>query len=70
LPPPDFLKIDVEGAELDVLQGLENCLDSVKRIFVETHGPELKAACLKWIKDRAFAIIDSQDDTAIWGHRN
>jgi FkbM family methyltransferase len=26
IPPPNFVKIDVEGAEMDVLQGMENAL--------------------------------------------
>ena len=30
-PPPDFIKIDVQGAELDILQGMTNTLKTVKR---------------------------------------
>jgi FkbM family methyltransferase len=69
MEPPDFLKIDVEGAEVEVLKGLERHLHTVKRIFVETHGPELKAACLEWMRDHSFKILDSRDETAIWGDR-
>jgi len=69
LAAPDFLKIDVEGAELDVLAGLGDCAGAVQRIFVETHGPDLKAGCLKWLQERGFRIWQSADPTAIWGHR-
>ncbi|MFC5970153.1 FkbM family methyltransferase [Halomarina salina] len=36
-PPPDVLKLDVQGAELDVLRGLGNVLDGVERIYAELH---------------------------------
>ena len=35
---PDFLKIDVEGAELDVLKGSVNVLKSVSGLMVEASG--------------------------------
>lgn len=34
----DFLKIDIEGAELDVLQDCEPYLQNVENLFVEYHG--------------------------------
>jgi FkbM family methyltransferase len=34
----DFLKIDIEGAELAVLQDCSNNLKNVKNLFVEYHG--------------------------------
>ncbi len=39
LPNPDFVKIDVEGLELDVLQRTSNTIkDHKPRLFVEIHG--------------------------------
>ncbi|MBC7629032.1 FkbM family methyltransferase [Ferruginibacter sp.] len=38
----DFLKIDIEGAELDVLKNCRNELKFVKRIFVEYHSDKNK----------------------------
>lgn len=35
----DILKIDVEGSELDVVQGGKEVLDQVKVVFVEVHPP-------------------------------
>ena len=38
LPPPDFIKIDVEGAEVALLEGAQETISRYKpRIFVETH---------------------------------
>ncbi len=34
LPSPDFVKIDVEGAELQVLEGMENLLDTASPIVL------------------------------------
>ncbi len=37
-PPPDFIKIDVEGAELDVIKGAQETIKKYRpRIFVEAH---------------------------------
>lgn len=37
--PPDFAKIDVEGHELEVLQGMDTALsgDRLKHLFIEVH---------------------------------
>lgn len=34
----DFLKIDIEGAELEVIRDVENVLTCVKTMFLEYHG--------------------------------
>jgi FkbM family methyltransferase len=69
LHPPDFLKIDVEGAEMEVLAGIGGFEQSVQRIFVETHSEELANACRQWIRDHGFRIYSSADPTALWGDR-
>jgi hypothetical protein len=39
LPKPDFVKIDVEGLELDVLRGMTQTISDYKpELFVELHG--------------------------------
>jgi FkbM family methyltransferase len=38
LPEIDLLKMDIEGAEVDVLMDCRNSLSNVKRIFVEYHS--------------------------------
>jgi FkbM family methyltransferase len=38
IPPPDFVKIDVEGAEYEVLQGMENTITKNKPpLLIEIH---------------------------------
>jgi len=36
----DFLKLDIEGAEGEVIREIEGKLNYVKRIFIEFHSPE------------------------------
>jgi len=69
LEPPEFLKIDVEGAEVEVLKGMGEAVTSVRRMFVETHGAALKEECLQWMREHGFKIWPSPDPTAIWGDR-
>ena len=37
---PDFVKIDVQGAELDILKGMSNTLQNVKHLIVELQHVE------------------------------
>ncbi len=64
LPIPDFIKLDVQGAELDVLQGLGDYLKSVKYIVAETslhrynEGAPLIEDIITFLKNESFEIID------------
>ena len=69
LLPPDFLKIDVEGAEYDVLEGLNGCAHSVSSIYLETHGEKLRRDCLLWLGNHDFRTCQGTDYTAIWAWR-
>ena len=73
LDPPELLKIDVEGAELQVLQGMGPVANHVRRLLVETHGLELQDQCLDWLREHGFvARITSEAApgfVAIWADR-
>lgn len=38
LPDPSVIKVDVEGAELQVLQGMRDRLEGVRLAYIELHG--------------------------------
>jgi len=74
LAPPEMIKIDVEGAELEVLKGVGSHVDSVKAIHLETHGPELRTESLRWLREQGFSIIGQREEQpgygAIWSVRS
>jgi FkbM family methyltransferase len=57
IPPPDVVKIDVEGGELDVLCGaLEMLRISRPKIFLEAHGSALEKACSQQLLQLGYEI--------------
>ncbi len=67
LPPPELLKIDVEGAELEVLKGAGSHIASVQAIHLETHGPELRVQCLGWLRENGFSVVGQREDLPGFG---
>jgi FkbM family methyltransferase len=62
LPRPDVLKIDVEGAELQVLEGAQQLLRERRpTILLSTHGRASHEACCRFLEDAGFrvAVLDS-----------
>lgn len=61
---PDFLKIDVQGYELEVLKGAQGILGSVEVILTEVNhtelfkGVPLAAELIGWIAARGYALHD------------
>lgn len=57
LPAPTVMKIDVEGAEVGVLEGARETLErSRPTIFLSLHGDDLKARCTQMLEDRGYTI--------------
>jgi FkbM family methyltransferase len=56
LPPPDVLKIDVEGAEMMVLDGAREILSEHQpHLIIETHGPDLARQVLSFLIDEGYS---------------
>jgi FkbM family methyltransferase len=59
--PPDLVKIDVEGAELDVLQGWGD-LPPAQAILIELHAPtqpdevDRRPRVVQWLVERGYKI--------------
>jgi len=69
VPAPDALKIDVEGAEGEVLAGLEDTLEDVSVVVVETHGESLLVCKRLLAADFDVSTQRHGTQTYIWGER-
>lgn len=57
LPPPDFIKIDVEGGEKDVLKGLTGVISNFKpRLIVATHDTECYNFTTAFLHDNGYSF--------------
>ena len=58
-PLPNVMKIDVEGAEVGVLQGATSLLAAAKpTIFLSLHADDLKKACLEILAGYGYTFQD------------
>jgi FkbM family methyltransferase len=56
-PPPDVIKMDIEGGELAALKGAAGVIDRVRpAIFLATHTTELQRDCVAFLCARGYAI--------------
>ncbi len=56
VPPPTVVKIDVEGAELGVLAGLEDTLASCRLVLCEVHHDAVGKAVQNWFEIRGWQL--------------
>jgi FkbM family methyltransferase len=60
MPPPDVLKIDVEGAELEVLEGATRAITEFHpTIFLEVHGTQLHANCRDFLAAKGYRVEEA-----------
>lgn len=56
-PAPDVMKIDVEGAEMLVLEGAAKTIASARpRLFIEAHSRALASDCTAFLESRGYSI--------------
>jgi len=53
----DFIKIDVEGSEYEVLIGANKALDITRSVLIETFENN-RYKCIDYLKNKGFKIID------------
>jgi FkbM family methyltransferase len=57
IPPPDYIKMDIEGAELMALRGAEQILRTHgPEIFLATHGHEVDRQCCKLLESLRYTV--------------
>ena len=65
IEPPDLLKIDVEGAEMMVLQGASETLQRHRpQVFAEVHSSALLAQCTQFLQRHGYTIEPLDFDLA------
>jgi FkbM family methyltransferase len=61
----DLLKIDVEGAELDVIAGIDDTTWAlIGQVVIETEGAERAQALTRAIESRGFLVVAEKPDWA------
>ena len=59
LPPPTFLKIDVEGGEMAVLRGARKVIETQRpRMILATHGDAIDAECRALLREWNYEMQD------------
>lgn len=57
LPPPDVMKIDIEGAERMLLDGGSKFFEEASpRLLIETHGGKVSRQCLEFLFERNYHV--------------
>ena len=57
IPAPEYIKIDVEGAEIRALQGMRKTLQTYRpTIFLATHSAELHRQSLEFLRALGYAV--------------
>jgi FkbM family methyltransferase len=63
IPPDSLLKIDVQGYELEVLQGCEDILQKFSHLYIECsfvelyEGQALAYQIIAWLEERNFVLV-------------
>jgi FkbM family methyltransferase len=59
LLPPNYIKMDIEGAELSALRGARSCIRQYRPlIFLATHGSQVHAACCHLLESWGYECTE------------
>lgn len=64
-PTPELIKIDVQGAEVDILRGAQNCLENCKDLILECQHTEYNIGAphvqqvVEYVKSLGFELVSN-----------
>lgn len=64
LPPPNYIKMDIEGGEYRALKGMRKVLELCRpKILLATHGAEMNVDCFRLLAEYGYQVtpIDGLD---------
>jgi FkbM family methyltransferase len=65
LPQPDFVKVDAEGFEMDVLYGMVETINNFNPdLFIEIHG-EIPRSIIELLASKGYSIYHVESNTTI-----
>ena len=57
IPPPNLIKMDIEGAEVSALKGAVRVIEACSpRIFLATHGAEIRRECEEFLRSHGYDL--------------
>ena len=66
IEPPELIKLDVEGAEMMVLEGAKKTLQMYHpEIFAEIHSTDLLELCTSFLTTHGYLIEDLDEDSIV-----
>lgn len=66
LPEPDFIKIDVEGGEIEVIKGCQHTISTHRpKLLIATHSDELHKAVMQFLKGQKYQteVLEPESET-------
>jgi FkbM family methyltransferase len=62
IPAPTFIKMDIEGAEVEALPGAAELIWQYRpTILLSTHGKDVRATCEKFLRDLGYDLTSVDD---------
>jgi hypothetical protein len=66
IPAPDYIKMDIEGAELMALRGASECIQRHRpAIFLATHGRNMETECCRQLNSWGYELQSIGDVTML-----